>query len=230
MRTIEDGKGQKPEWKASRNDWRWVEYIYPKFTIIDLNYDLNPQQEGDLKREVEEQGGEIDVLVHPYYLDTVITERYEYQASPEYIQKRDAFIKSAITTKRPLVVFQDDHDELIAKTRNIQSGLLYEVPGADPGNLDFLAANRIGDILERAGITHVIVGGRILMYAYPKDLTGVDELERLCIGKPRALEWASREMILYGCPMRAACGFLQRGFDVSFSPICSPAVPEYSSK
>lgn len=187
---------------------------------------LRAEQEMELKRLVEIQNGHLDVLVHPYYNDDISE---EYPATPEYIRQRDEFIKYAITReKKPLVVFQDRDGEIEAKTRNIKSGTLYVVRRALSNHLESLASHHVADVLIRAGVTHVTVGGRILMFADDTEaLLELEELRKLGIGKPHAMEWLSEDRLPYGCPMWVATGFLKRGFDVSLSPISSPATLDH---
>lgn len=204
------------------------EYIPPRFRVINLNNGLRSEQERDLRRAIEAQNGFLDILIHPYYEDTIHGEDYPYPASPEYIRQRDEFIKSTITAQKPLVIFQDTQGELEAKTRDIQSGILYLVAGAYSNHLEFLASHLVGDILERVGVTHIAVGGRILMYADDsKSLLELAQLRKLGKSKLHAVEWLNRNRLPYGCPMWTATGFLKRGFDVSFSPLISPAVPNH---
>lgn len=201
------------------------ELITPRFQIINLNYGLRDAQERKLRQAVRAQNGELDVHVHPYYEDTEQREDYPYPASSEYIQDRDEFIRSAVIAEKPLIIFQDSPGELESKTAGIQSGILYLVTGAYSNHLEFLASHLVGDILERVGVTHIAVGGRILMYADdPKSLLELAQLRELGRSKPHAVEWLNRNRLPYGCPMWAAMGFLKRGFDVSFSPLISPAV------
>ncbi len=200
--------------------------ISPKFKVINLNYGLRSKQEADLRKAIALQDGHLDVFVHPYYEDDMSGWEYQsYPASSEYIQQRDAFIRHAITTEKPIVIFQDTPGELEGKTRNIQSGIVYLVAGAYSNYLESLASHNIADIFTRVGVTHVTIGGRILMYADDHEsLAVLAGLRKLGEGKPYAMEWLSGNRLPYGCPMWAATGFLRRGFDVSFSSISSPAV------
>lgn len=201
------------------------ELITPRFQIINLNYGLRDEQERELRQAVGDQNGELDIHVHPYYEDIVQREDYPYPASSKYIEDRDEFIRSAVITGKPLIIFQDSPGELEVKTADIQSGRLYLVAGAYSNHLEFLASHPIADILERVGVTHIIMGGRILMYADDsQSLMELAILRELGEGKPHAMEWLNKSRLPYGCPMWVATGFLKRGFDVSFSSIISPAV------
>jgi len=197
--------------------------------ILNLNYDLRQEQERDLRRKIEENEGTLIVLVHPFYDDTIAEKGYPYPASSEYIQERDRLIATAITEEKPLVIFQDTPGELEIKTGNLGPGTLYVVGGAYSHNLKFWASHHVGNILENLGVKNIIIGGRILMYDdSPEALMELSELRELGKGKPHAMEWLSEDRLPYGCPMWVAEGFLQRGFDVSFSPICSPASLNHS--
>lgn len=208
-----------------------AEHITPKFRIIDLGWGLKDiEQERALREAVLRQGRIIDCLVHPYYPETDDIRGDLYPSSPKYIQERDAFIQSAIVTETPLVIFKSAREsgELEARTAYIQSGLLYVVSGAEPGLLETMAAYLVGDIFQKVGVTHVRIGGRILMYADdPYSLKELQDLRRFGKGKPNARVWLAQERLPYGCPMWAATGFLKSGFDVSFSPIVSPAVLDH---
>jgi len=161
--------------------------------------------------------------------DTISENGYPYPTSTEYIQERDRFIATAITEEKPLVIFQDEGGELEIRTGNMGPGTLYAVEGACSNNLKFWASHHIGDILESVGVKNIIIGGRILMYDDSLEaLMELSELRKLGIDKPHAMEWLSENRLPYGCPMWVAIGFLQRGFDVSFSPICSPATLNHS--
>lgn len=206
-------------------DSQGKEYIFSKFRQLDL-LRLTLGQEQELERLIALQGRYLDVLVHPYYMDSP-----DYPTTSEYIHGRDEFIKSSITTEKPLLILQDTYGEIEANTRDIQGGTLYVVNGAFSNHLEFLAANPVADILKRTGVTHITVGGRILMYADdPEALIELAQLQELGDGKSHAMEWLSRNMLPYGCPMWVATGFLKRGFDISFSPISSPAVLNHPEK
>ncbi len=213
------------------------------FNLINL-LKLTPEQEKALRERIINQGGYIDILVHPFHNETKpVSDR---GPSPKYIHDRDEFIKESIITEKPLVIFEEQLKipQLRRKIKEARRGTLYIVatdkekptpvlPGKEMLTNHLTkeeveeAWNQFGEILKRLGVKRVNVGGRYLYFANT-DYDHVEErqtfldLKELAKDKPYANEWLSDHILPYGCAGVTAQNLLKQGLDVSLSRISSP--------
>ena len=204
---------------------------------------LSGNQERELKESILNQGGIVDIFVHPSCEET---DPISGQTpAPEYLQKRDLFIIRTLTDGKPLIIFEEQSELLKLEERisGISKDTLYVVatgfgstpiiPGREilvyhPTHNNIKAAwSFLVEVLKRIGVNGANIGGRYLFLHPAEEGQEVQELsllKKLAKDKPSANEWLGRNILPMGCVGTTARELLERGIDVAFSPISSPDV------
>lgn len=222
------------------------EYRPPQFQTVDL-LALNDQSFRELQRQVYRERRHLQVLVQPWHKE--YDPETVFPATDQYQVERDQFIATAFQKGVPLLIFeQSSQYQQIARRVGANEGVVYTVrtrekdptptaiteytdnwPFWSPRELaraKSLAWSRVTQPLKEAGVKDVTVGGRLLVLHEATNQNGRNKLEQLrglAKGKSRASEWLDRGLIPGGNVGNVAYRFLAAGFDVSLSPISSPA-------
>lgn len=199
---------------------------------------LSPGEEDELKSQIENQGGHVDILVHPYYEDFLFSKKPAF----EYYQQRDKFIRDTLTNRKPLILFEEEYrldERKLLLSSDFKSGSLYTVstyrceptpiiPAGETLTSQKTVTNNgvaswdyLGNVLTRMSVNHITIGGRHLTIEIN------DWWEKLTVSsekQPNVREWLKGNKIPYGCVGNTAIELARRGLDVSFSPITYPSV------
>src|SRR3989344_6171485 len=75
--------------------------------MVDV-YNMTPEDNAALARRVDTSGGEIDILVHPYYQEYISYSNDRSPLNPEYGIGRELLLRGqANPNGKPLVVFEE---------------------------------------------------------------------------------------------------------------------------
>lgn len=206
---------------------------------------LTPQEDCVLKERIARYAGNVNILVHPYFLeDEPVSQR---GPTSTYLRERDTLIQASLNSlNTPLIIFEESRRLPFLRDRlSNQQGTLYviqthrEKPTPNIPYLeikphdDKIAWSLLKGALQDLGVRSINIGGRYLFFAALEDSEGIpdidssNELRRLkeiAIGKTNALLWLNMGILPYGCAGSAAQQLLREGFDVSLSTISSPDV------
>jgi len=209
------------------------------YKIIELNT-VNPAELGNLRESIARNGGNIDVMVHPYYQTKIGSEIHPQ--TTEYKKMRDEFIKSSVENERPLIIFEEKGSfNLLSHRINAQKGTLYVITTtSDSPNPFFKDKFKdekksssfkncwevILDLFKNLGVYHITVGGRYLLIHQPTNKFQKQVLENfknVALDKKHGKEIVESGLVFDGCVGVTIGNFLLGGMDVSISPISSPS-------
>lgn len=201
-----------------------------------------------LKAQVRRNSGTVNVLVHPYFREDATDGKYPFPVTPEYIDRRNSFIASAVEEGKPLVIFEEDAKcatlaEQIAAKRGIvywvatcegdaTPALIKEDPQfglfmhyRERTRLESEAWDKVRVILSSVGTKQLNVGGRYMVFHEPTTDHGqrfLADLKNAAKGKRNARQLVERALIPGACPGQLMIKMLHRGFDISLSEVSSP--------
>lgn len=221
-------------------------YKNPPFKTAEIPY-MDYDSFRLLQEQVFRSGRKATVLAHPYAGED--NPEALFPATEAYCRDRDNLITTLLEEGQPVIIFEPDSsiDQLkglvnstegvLFTVRTVEGDvtpeLIREYTGGSPfcspreiSHFTWKALSRITDVLQKAGVRHLTVGGRYLGFHEVRNETGQQKLAEFkdyAKGKSKAKKWLSAGLIPSGCVGDLAYRFLQRGFDVSFSSVSSPA-------
>jgi hypothetical protein len=203
---------------------------------------LSSSENDELRKQIENQGGHVDVLVHPYY---PCYSEFSNSLIFVYYKQRDSFIKNQLTAGKPIILFEEEgrlDKRKLYLSHDFKKGKLYTVttyqndptpvlPEREALNLqgktvitDTISWDYLRNLFKGMGINHIGVGGRQLII-----MSGNWDkwIQKVAVEKqPSVSEWRKENKIPFGCVGFAATELAKRGFDISFLPITRPEVWE----
>jgi hypothetical protein len=203
-------------------------------------FKLSSSENDELRRQIENQKGHVDILVHPYY--PCYSDFFNNSVSI-YHQQREKFMKDLLAGKKPLILFEERSELNLRKLslpRDFKNGKIHMVttyqntPTPVLPKREILALrenevitdaaswNYLKNVLVRIGVKHIGIGGRQLVVT-EGDWDGGWEQKINAEKQPNVSEWLKGNKIPLGCVGFAAIELAKRGFDVSFSSITSPS-------
>ena len=207
--------------------------VKPRFINL---FELTPEEESALKKQVDENRGGIRVLIHPFW-DTGAPE----EAQQNYSRSLSRLLSSEGLRKVPLIIFEEEEEEL----EQTKSKLAAEIESCPGGEITFyLVLTQTGrpepkpdkdctnlskentelaeknwrvltDILKRAEVKKILVGGKGLS-AY------IGENDQLQYQQQFAQKWPGGEKIVVGHCVGQAIQNLAKYFEVDISAITFP--------
>jgi hypothetical protein len=224
---------------GGRLDAQFSSELSSSVRILDL-LKLNSSEADELRKQIEIQGGHVDVLVHPYYPS--YAESFN-KSIAIYYQQRDRFIENSLIAEKPLILFEEENrldERKLQLFHDFKNGKLYVVTtyqdaptpvlperevlalGKKAMATDKASWDYLENVLKGIGVNHIGIGGMQLIIAHGNRSEGPEQ--GVAVGKqPSVNGWLKEDKTPLGCVGFAAKELAKRGFDVSFSPITSPS-------
>ena len=210
----------------------------PKFLNVVAN---NLGIVAGLKEQVRGSGGEVRIIVHPFFFPRQI----HPNNFPGYIGALHEEVADAISTQTPLIFWEEAGRVQELGTRFDLGGCdsVYVVPTQPASPTPLLTNSWIGFIFDRApwhktidalksvGIRNARLSGRLLEF----NDSGVESgsLKRLvhqASGLPAASQWLNSHGYPLNCVGETAVQLIKTGIDVSFSRATHPQTVNFRLK
>jgi hypothetical protein len=209
------------------------------FKVLNL-LKLSLSENDELRKQIGNQGGYIDILVHPYY--PCYSDFFD-NSTFAYHQQREKFMKGLLAAEKPLILFEEKSELGLRKLslpHDFKNGKIHMVTTyqntptpvlpkrevlALGGKATVASWDYLRNVLAGIGVKHIGIGGRQLVVT-EGDWDGGWEQKINAEKQPNVSEWLKGNKIPLGCVGFAAKELAKRGFDVSFSPITGPSIWE----
>lgn len=207
----------------------------------------SPEELMLFKEKISQNGGDIFILVHPYYQTRVGGWNHKV-VDESYPPERDLLIRECLATNRPLLIFEEDRkrSQTEMTLQSFGHGETYfvltqpdthKLTGGEP---DW---NTLVSILKESGVTHAVLGG-MWMQVYKSKFAVSNLKEDNAAGYagevedfigqmpeysrrfPNAADWINDDLVPLGCAGMAVISLLKSGIDVSISSASTPCALE----
>jgi hypothetical protein len=210
--------------------------------ILDL-FKIGSIEQDELRKQIENQEGRLDILVHPYFEPHLLYD----ESATKYDRQRNKFIKDALANRKPLIILEDERskaDRAPYLRRRYSNGQLYVVPTYHGASIPILPEHEaelsamssldrdmssvgnelvswdyFGDILKKIGVKRIQMGGRYLIIREKSTEKLISSLD----GQIHVNEWLKENKIPSGCVGTAGKELARRGIDVFFSSVTDPS-------